>query len=73
MEGQNVTDLQTYLSRIAEVIPQIPTVSVTGYFGTQTRNAVETFQQLFGINVTGSVGPLTWYTIAREYDNIVSS
>lgn len=73
MSGQNITDLQTYLSRIAEVIPSIPTVSVTGYFGSQTRNSVETFQELFGINPTGSVGPLTWYTIAREYDNIVSS
>ena len=29
------------------------------------------FQQLYGIPVSGAVGPVTWYQIAREYDALV--
>ena len=70
MEGQEVRDLQSYLSFIADINTAIPKIPVTGYFGSATRNAVETFQRLFGIPVNGAVGPITWYTIAREYDNL---
>ncbi len=68
MRNQNVTDLQTYLSAIAQNINAIPSVSVTGYYGEQTENAVSEFQRLYGIPVSGAVGPVTWYQIAREYD-----
>ncbi len=71
MQGESVRDLQTYLSEIAKAIPEIPEIPVTGYFGTQTRDAVYTFQRLFGLLENGAVGPVTWYTIAREYDNIL--
>ena len=68
MRGQNITDLQTYLNLIGRNIPEVPEVPVTGYFGDQTENAVRTFQQLFGIPVSGDVGPITWYQIALQYD-----
>ena len=68
MRGQNITDLQTYLNLIGRNIPEVPEVPVTGYFGDQTENAVRTFQQLFGIPVSGDVGPVTWYQIALQYD-----
>lgn len=68
MRGQNVTDLQTYLNLIGRNIAEIPEVPVTGYFGEQTQSAVETFQRLFGIPVSGAVGPVTWYQIANQYD-----
>lgn len=71
MSGTQISDLQTYLSLIGRTFPEIPEVPVTGYYGELTRRAVETFQKLFGINVTGSVGPLTWYTIANEYNALV--
>lgn len=71
MRGQNVTDLQTYLNLIGRNISEIPIVPVTGYFGEQTQNAVETFQRLFGIPVSGAVGPVTWYQIAGQYDFLV--
>ncbi len=70
-EGQqsdDVRNLQTYLSYIADFYNDIPKIPVTGYFGSQTRAAVETFQRLFGINVTGVVGAATWYEIAQQYD-----
>ncbi len=66
--GENITDLQTYLNLIGRNIPEIPVVPITGYFGDQTENTVRIFQQLFGIPVSGDVGPVTWYQIALQYD-----
>jgi len=70
--NEAVSDLQTYLSRIADTVTEIPKVSVTGFFGEQTAAAVREFQRLFGLEVTGAVGPVTWALIAREYDNLVA-
>lgn len=66
--GDNVRDLQTYLNFIGTIIPKIPTLPITGYYGDQTENVVKTFQTLYGLDVSGAVGPLTWATIAKEYD-----
>lgn len=73
MRNENVRDLQTYLDLISKNIPEIPSVSVTGYYGEQTENAVSAFQRLYGIEVSGAVGPITWYQIAREYDSLVGN
>lgn len=68
MRSDGVRDLQTYLSFIGSVYPEIPEIPVTGYFGTQTRDAVYTFQHLFGLPESGLVGVNTWNTIAEEYN-----
>lgn len=68
MRNDSVRDLQTYLTVIRQNIPQIPELSVTGYYGEQTRNAVEEFQRLFSLPVSGAVGPVTWANIANQYD-----
>ena len=68
MRNDDVKDLQTYLSYIGSVYPEIPEIPVTGYFGEQTRDAVYTFQRLFGLPISGLVGHSTWYTIAEEYN-----
>lgn len=68
MRNDNVTDLQTYLNLIGKNIPEIPEVPITGFFGEQTENSVRIFQRLFGIPVSGDVGPITWYQIALQYD-----
>ena len=68
MRNENVSDLQSYLRLIASNINEIPTVEVDGIYGQQTENSVRRFQELYGIPVTGAVGPVTWYSIAREYD-----
>ncbi len=73
MRNQAVTDLQTYLSLIGRYYAEIPELPVTGYFGSQTATAVETFQRLFGLNVTGAVGPVTWNDIAKQYDFLVET
>ncbi len=68
MRGENVRDLQTYLARISTIIPEVPAVTVDGIYGPATANAVRVFQRLYSIPVSGSVGPITWFNIAREYD-----
>ncbi|MBP1578032.1 MAG: peptidoglycan-binding protein [Oscillospiraceae bacterium] len=66
--GQNVTDLQTYLAFVGENYSELPVIPITGYYGQQTQDAVYAFQRLFGLPLTGTVGPLTWYYLARQYD-----
>ena len=73
MRNDAVSDLQTYLSLIGRYYPELPELPVTGYFGEQTKNAVEEFQRLFGITVTGAVGPVTWNDIAKQYDFLIQS
>ena len=73
MRGQDVTDLQTYLSVIGRNIRDIPEIPVTGYYGEQTKDAVATFQRLFGLPVTGAVGAATWQQIAEQYNYIQDS
>lgn len=68
MRNESVRDLQSYLTLISQTIPEIPQVSVTGYFGEQTENAVREFQRLFSLPVSGAVGPATWSAIANQYD-----
>lgn len=68
MRGKDVTELQSYLSFIAEFYNDLPPLPVTGYFGSQTKNAVQTFQRLFGLEPNGAVGAVTWNEIAKQYD-----
>lgn len=70
--GENVSTIQTYLSRIAEVYTEIPKVTVTGYFGDETEAAVLAYQNLFGLDPRGVVGPITWNSIASLYADIVN-
>ena len=68
LQNDDVRDLQTYLRGIADYTGVIPAIPITGYFGTQTRDAVSALQAQNGIPVTGTVGPATWNLIRRLYD-----
>ena len=70
LSSDAVTLLQEYLNFVATVYPEIPTLPVTGYFGTQTQNAVITFQRLFGIPQTGTVAAATWLALTTLYSDI---
>lgn len=72
MSGEDVRDLQSYLSLIGQNFDAIPQIPVTGYFGTQTRDAVIAFQNAFGLPANGSVGPVTWNTIVQQYDFLIA-
>lgn len=63
LENPDVEQLQTDLNKLSRILPEIPPVRVTGYFGEQTEEAVRALQKLYGIPVTGRVGALTWNTI----------
>ncbi len=70
--GENVRALQQYLNEIAKIIPNIPIVEVTGYFGDNTRNAVRLFQSELDLPVDGIVGERTWNTLTSIYSDIRS-
>ncbi len=70
MQGDEISLLQEYLRKLSEVYPEIPTVSVTGIFGSATRDAVIGAQNLFGLNPTGIVDALTWDAITDTYSDI---
>ena len=69
--GENVADLQNYLSLIAVTLGNIPNVTVNGSYDAETEAAVRAFQENYGLIPTGSVGPLTWQKIAQIYDSII--
>ena len=69
-QGDDVATIQEYLSYISQTYTQIPTPSVTGVFGQETAAAVTAFQQLFGLNANGAVGPTTWDAIATLYSDL---
>lgn len=69
-QGESVEIIQEYLAYIAETYTEIPSVSVTGVFGNQTQAAVIAFQNLFGLEASGLVGPLTWNAIAELYSDL---
>ena len=73
MNGENVRDLQTYLSLIGKNLEAIPEIPITGYFGSQTKNAVIAFQNAFGLPANGAVGPVTWNTIVQQYDFLINT
>jgi len=65
--------MQRYLAAISQVYPQIPPFVAEGLFGTSTRDAVIAFQELFGLQPDGIVGPLTWNKIAEIYVEVRDS
>lgn len=69
-ESESVRVLQQYLNFIAETYPQVEPVSVTGYFGSRTQEAVMQVQQLLGLPPTGSVEARTWTAITDLYSDL---
>lgn len=65
--GENVRTIQTQLNAISNNYPAIPKLRVDGIFGANTKMAVETFQQIFNLPVTGIVDQGTWYEISNIY------
>ena len=65
--GDKVRMLQEQLNRIAHNYPALPTITVDGIYGPATKAAVEKFQSIFGLPVTGIVDFRTWYRISEIY------
>ena len=65
--GNKVYQMQQQLARIAKSYPAIPVIVPDGIYGNKTREAVEKFQSVFGLPVTGIVDYNTWYEISNIY------
>lgn len=65
--GDKVRQMQSQLARISRAYPAIPTISADGIYGPATAEAVEEFQSIFGLPVTGVVDYSTWYKISEIY------
>lgn len=65
--GQNVYQIQKQLARIAKAYPAIPAIVPDGIYGSKTKAAVEKFQAVFGLPVSGVVDYNTWYEISNIY------
>lgn len=70
--GVRVEHLQYMLSVLSSYIPEIPSVTVDGIFGTATRNAVLAAQRRFGLPQTGIVNYDTWDEIYDQFSGIES-
>ena len=65
--GTKVRQIQQQLARISQAYPAIPTITADGIFGERTREAVEAFQRIFDLPVSGVVDFPTWYKISQIY------
>ena len=65
--GTKVRQMQEQLNVIAGSYPALPTITVDGVYGPATKAAVEKFQSIFGLPVTGIVDYRTWYKISEIY------
>ncbi len=65
--GDKVRQMQTQLNRIARNYPAIPTVTPDGVYGSNTAEAVRTFQGIFNLPQTGVTDYATWYEISDIY------
>nr|WP_300093816.1 peptidoglycan-binding domain-containing protein [Sedimentibacter sp.] len=65
-ETSAITEIQRYLRNISNSHPEISLVELSGKYDVQTRKAVEEFQHLSGIPVTGKVDYITWNTMVKE-------
>lgn len=65
--GEKVLQMQEQLRVISEAYPAIPKVEADGIYGPATAQAVDKFQSVFGLPVTGTVDYSTWYKISEIY------
>ena len=70
--GVEVEALQYYLAFLGYFYPQLPPIPITGFFDELTRDAVFTFQNEYGLPVTGEVDIGTYYTIESIYRQAVA-
>ena len=68
--GDRVSQLQYFLSVIAEFVPEVPSLAIDGYYGRDTRDAVYAFQRFAGLPITGTVDDDTWNAIYDQYASI---
>lgn len=71
--GEKVRIMQYFLSAVANFNEMIPPITVDGFFGSATREAVIAFQKAYGLSPDGVVGETTWNALWRSYQGIVDT
>lgn len=66
VRAERIPDTKT-ARRIAKAYPAIPSIVPDGIYGPKTKAAVEKFQAVFGLPVSGVVDYNTWYEISNIY------
>ena len=61
-----ITEIQMYLRNISLYHPEIPRIIVNGNYDSETKAAVEAFQKITGLDVTGKVNYATWNALVKE-------
>ncbi|MBQ8167222.1 MAG: peptidoglycan-binding protein, partial [Lachnospiraceae bacterium] len=65
--GEPVITIQEQLNRIEKNYPALPTINVDGIYGSNTQEAVKSFQEIFNLSPSGIVDYPTWYKISQIY------
>jgi len=73
MQSAEVQVLQYLLAVVGAYYANVMPVDITGYYGEMTENSVKSFQQVFGLPVTGTVDEQTWIDLYDAYYGIVQS
>ena len=68
MSGEDVRQAQEFLAFLSQIYPEIPEIPATGYFGSQTVDAVNAARVLFGLEPNGVINATLWDILAREYE-----
>lgn len=66
--GSPVYSLQTMLRQISDFDSRVLPVVPDGFYGANTQASVRSFQQVYGLPVTGEVDEATWNAIVRTHD-----
>ena len=66
--GDQVKEIQYYLSVLAYFDPRLPAPDYSGVYGPATEATVRAFQTFQGLPSDGIVGRDTWNAIVRQYD-----
>ena len=64
---EHIRELQTYLYTISMFDKSIPQILPDGVYDEETKNAVEAFQRIYSLPVTGDTDPATWRKITAVY------
>ena len=71
-ENQAIRLLQKYLRQLSFFEKRLPQLPIDGVFDSETQLAVEIFQELNGLEVTGVADRITWDLIYTQYLDSVS-
>ena len=69
--GADVLTIQYFLSLISEFVGSVTPPLIDGYFGPETQNSVTSFQQTYGLPVTGAVDLVTWDALHDRYADFI--